>query len=370
MRFISYYKLMQEMAEEEGFSFNNGCSGMDDVQFKSYRNAHKEHFKNILKQCGLYEEYFDSTNKEYHIPVKRKEAFKYLLKHETLPILRKVKKRLKTPLNIDDLVDMEQIKADLQLVIEDRLQNYFSQLNEGIDRQVTEAIGHIETKVISHKPNMALFASVEQQQACVRRLTKNIFETIQHRLKHPVTYEDVDQLIQPLLYNGARHCSEEKEKKMREMLCFCYQLETRAAAEAAIDAMKGLMERDIGHMVASEIHHNRKTAFINDADAASLVCWYFKMMKEQSLRWNKLFDIVADLRREEFCRKAEQGERFSFDGSGDIVVQAYNTLLEEEGVAEDKKLVALNKSEVIPEEKRAAIIEAIAGINKEKNKMP
>ena len=56
-KYISYYKLMEELAEEEGKK-HKGKHGMDDEAFKSYRNSKKRHFENILKQTGLYEKYY------------------------------------------------------------------------------------------------------------------------------------------------------------------------------------------------------------------------------------------------------------------------------------------------------------------------
>ena len=349
-KYISYYKLMEELAEEEGKK-HKGKHGMDDEAFKSYRNSKKRHFENILKQTGLYEKYYCQEKGGYHIPIEEKEAIKHQLSQETKPLLKKVKNRLKAKLSLDHIVDMDHIKEEIQSELEKRLQQTDGGMLEDIISRVGEVIRQSNISEV-------IWRTQEQEDNAKKELTKSIIDVIEYRVKNPITYKDVAELIEPIVYSGVTRCSEKKKQELHNIMCTSYQIHTRAATEYVIDEMKGLMERDIGHMMESEIHHNRKTAFIKDEDASWLVYWYLKMMSDQSERWNKLFDIVATLRMEEFCQHVETG-KLEMSESQQMIERAYAVLLKE-----DQEIpIEFNKFEKIPREKREKVLQCIKDVS-------
>ena len=349
-KYISYYKLMEELAEEEGKKYK-GRHGLDEEAFKSYRNSKKRHFENILKQTGWYEKCYCQEKKEYQIPIGEKEAIKHQLRQETKPLLKKVKNRLKAKLTVDHIVDMDHIKEEFRPVLKKKLQQTDGRMLEDIISRVVEVIRQSNISEV-------IWRTQEQEDNAKKELTKSIIDVIEYRVKNPITYKDVAELIEPIVYSGVTRCSEKKKQELHNIMCTSYQIHTRAATEYVIDEMKGLMERDIGHMMESEIHHNRKTAFIKDEDASWLVYWYLKMMSDQSERWNKLFDIVATLRMEEFCQHVETG-KLEMSESQQMIERAYAVLLKE-----DQEIpIEFNKFEKIPREKREKVLQCIKDVS-------
>ena len=357
MKYISYYELIKEMAEEEGIKLRDE-NGLDEKVLDEFKKNKRRHFRNIAKQVGNLEHFSYLRKKRYRIPIEDKEAIKYQLRQETKPLLKKVKKRLNAKLTLDHIVDMDHIKEELRSVLKQRLQQANGKVLEDIISSVVDFLKRSDIDEVAKR-------TPEQDEEAIDQLTEAILGVIKYRIQNPITHADVDEVIQPVIYKGVTRCSEEKQRELRNIMCTSYQLYTRGATDYVIDAMKGLMERDIGHMLGTEIHHNRKTAFIKDEDSAWLVYWYLKMMDDQSRRWNKMYDIIADLRMEEFCQHAETG-RLEMLESPNAIKRAYATLLEEE----QEIPIRFNKIEKIPAEQREQLFpilkEAIAKKQKRK----
>ena len=130
MKYISYYELIKEMAEEEGIKLRDE-NGLDEKVLDEFKKNKRRHFRNIAKQVGNLEHFSYLRKKRYRIPIEDKEAIKYQLRQETKPLLKKVKKRLNAKLTLDHIVDMDHIKEELRSVLKQRLQQADSRWDKG-----------------------------------------------------------------------------------------------------------------------------------------------------------------------------------------------------------------------------------------------
>lgn len=97
--YVSFYRLVKEMAEEEGqeFSKYNEMEKGDkkdelEEKFRSYKKSKLDYFKDILRTNGLNYEKKYKVGEEYQIPIEEKEAIKFMIWNSTSKYYKKVRK--------------------------------------------------------------------------------------------------------------------------------------------------------------------------------------------------------------------------------------------------------------------------------------
>ncbi len=104
---ISFYQIAKELAEEDKVAVEGSDTKKSKVifiplvvngkiqdkdQFDLYRKKRQEYLIEILQKADLFDTFKPEQDKKFQIPVSQKESIKFLLRHYTSPVSRKIRK--------------------------------------------------------------------------------------------------------------------------------------------------------------------------------------------------------------------------------------------------------------------------------------
>ena len=142
-----------------------------------------------------------------------------------------------------------------------------------------------------------------------------------------ITGEDAKNIMEKFESTVMKNLPEQEGRKKEAILVALTQAQSRYAVDVTMVGLKDMWVKDIGNLTwqrekaggedgdESEEAAEKELRIANDGDAAFLIYYYHHLMLEQSRHWNKMVDIIDDL------RTAEMMEMIDNEYDDDVDIQ-------------------------------------------------
>lgn len=281
--YVSFYELSKEIAKEEEKDFYDYKKIKDKVkhdkyerQFENYRKQKQKYFENILKNQGVNPDRKYKKEGKFQIPVDEKEAIKILIKTYTSKYYK----------------DLRNGKRPQFEIIESLL--------EEIKRYIEKNFRPAEAK-----EQLEIIYSVVEYNS--KKAGKKIYDNATKMIKKSIDNIKIEE------DKVDRKTALKHERELSEFA----DLGDFFSSETYKQWEETLKDNDIPRM-----------RLLTDVDAKKLLCYYGKMLRDTTKRFNRIADIYSDLREEEIEEMAaveiEFGENhdFTFKNPIDVLKDA------------------------------------------------
>lgn len=145
-----------------------------------------------------------------------------------------------------------------------------------------------------------------------------------------ITTKDIDSFIKDVKAKGFLKLTEEDRAKKLDFISSLTQASSQNALKEVIDAIQEMYKKDLGTLTFVS-GKNESVRLYNDCDAAYMIYLYEELMQQQSKVWNRIVNLVEDLRNFETSEALADGkELYPFRNIHELLDEALEILREEE----------------------------------------